>query len=89
MGKTKCDKIIKRKFVKDEDHYVNDEFDDFSYENNQESQKYQKEDNENYINETAIIIRQKIFEYVNDGIHPLCEYLSIDNTENYVKWLLS
>jgi len=86
MGKTKCDEIIKRKFDKDEDHYVNDEFDDIYYEKNEESQK---EENENYINETAILIRQKIFEYVNDGVHPLCEYLSIDNTENYVKWLLS
>ena len=82
----KCDEIIKRKFDKDQDEYANDEFDDICYENHQESQK---EENENYINETANIIRQKIFEYVNDGVHPLCEYLSIDNTENYVKWLLS
>ena len=86
MGKTKCDEIIKRKFNKYEDTLVNDEFDDICFENNQE---FQKEDNEIYINETAILIRQKIFEYVNDGVHPLCEYLSIDNVENYVKWLLS
>lgn len=86
MGKMKNDEIIKRKFNKNEDQYANDEFDDICYENNQESQK---EENENYINETAILIRQKIFEYVNDGVYPLCEYLSIDNVENYVKWLLS
>jgi hypothetical protein len=87
MGKTKCDEIIKRKFNKYEDTLVNDELlDDIYFENNQESQK---EDNEIYINETAILIRQKIFEYVNDGVHPLCEYLSVDNVENYVKWLLS
>jgi len=85
MGKTKCDEIIKRKFNKYEDQFVNDEFDDICYEN----QEYQKEDNEIYINETAILIREKILEYVNDGVHPLCEYLSIDNVENYVKWLLS
>ena len=86
MGKIKSDEIIKRKFDKDEDQYVNDEFEDICDENHQESQK---EENENYINETANIIRQKIFEYVNNGFHPLCEYLSIENTENYVKWLLS
>ena len=86
MGKMKNDEIIKRKFNKDEEQYVNDEFEDICYENHQESQK---EDNENYINDTAILIRQKIFEYVNNGVHPLCEYLSIENTENYVKWLLS
>jgi len=85
MGKTKSDEIIKRKFNKYEDEFVNDEFDDFCYEN----QESQKEDNEIYINETAILIRQKILEYVNDGVYPLCEYLSIDNVENYVKWLLS
>ena len=88
MGKMKNDEIIKRKFNKNEDQYANDEFDDICYENNQESQKEENE-NENYINETAILIRQKIFEYVNDGVYPLCEYLSIDNVENYVKWLLS
>jgi len=86
MGKMKNDEIIKGKFDRYEEQYVNYEFDEISSENYQESQK---EEDELYINETAILIRQKIFEYVHDGIHPICEYLSIDNVENYVRWLLS
>ena len=86
MGKIKGDEIIKQKFDRDEDQYQNDEFEDTCYETQQESQK---EENEIYINETAILVRQKIFEYVNDRVHPLCEYLSVDNVENYVRWLLS
>jgi hypothetical protein len=82
----KNDEIIKRKIERYEEHYSNDEFDDDICENYQE---YQKEEDDLYINETANIIRGKIFEYLHDGAYPLCEYLDINNLENYVRWLLS
>jgi hypothetical protein len=50
---------------------------------------FNQENDDFYINETANIIQHKIFEYVRRGMHPLCEYLDIDNMENYVRWLLN
>jgi hypothetical protein len=39
--------------------------------------------------ETSMIIRDKILEYTDTNFYPLCEYLNIDNVENYINWLLS
>ena len=86
MGKIKSDEIIKRKFDRYEDPCMNDELEDAVCENYQESQK---EEDDLYINETSILIRQKIFEYVHNGGYPLCEYLKINNIENYITYLLS
>lgn len=76
----------KRKIIDSYDDYYsinnNNDLEQVSNENNQENDDF-------YINETANIIQHKIFEYVYRGMHPLCEYLDIDNIENYVRWLLN
>jgi hypothetical protein len=76
----------KRKIIDNYDDYYsiinNNDLEQVSNENNQENDDF-------YINETANIIQHKIFEYVRRGMHPLCEYLDIDNMENYVRWLLN
>ena len=41
-----------------------------------------------YMNETAIIIRQNILDYVDNGGYSLAEYLDIVNVENYLKFLI-
>lgn len=56
--------------------------------NDEDDQEYKKEESELYINETATIIRQKILDYVDAGTYSLCEYLDIENVENYLLWLL-
>ena len=59
-------------------------------ENDEEKEnESKKEEYKLYINETATIIRQKILNYVDKGPYSLCEYLDIDNIENYLSWLLS
>jgi hypothetical protein len=58
-------------------------------ENEEENEnEYRKEEYKLYINETATILRQKILNYVDKGPYSLCEYLDIDNVENYLSWLL-
>jgi hypothetical protein len=47
-----------------------------------------KELNESYDRETAEIIRTQLIEYSQNGAYPLCEYLDIENTTNFTKWLL-
>ena len=46
-----------------------------------------QEDEEYYKFQTTYILRQKIFEYVEDNCEPLCEYLSLEELDNYVEWL--
>lgn len=58
-------------------------------ENEEENEiEYRKEEYKLYINETATILREKILNYVDKGPYSLCEYLDIDNVENYLSWLL-
>ena len=87
MGKTEKKVDIEKQKKSDnyDDYYsVNN---DLEQNINENIQKYEEDDL--YINETANIIQQKIFEYVYIGMHPICEYLNIDNVENYVRWLLN
>ena len=88
MGKTNRPEVTIKRKIKESDQYIvlDENFEDVDYENEQE---YQKEKQEIYMNETAMIIRQKILEYTNDGFHPLCEYLDYANVENYVNWILT
>ena len=51
-------------------------------------EKLEKEQSELYMNETAMIIRNKILVYTDTNFYPICEYLNINNVENYIKWLL-
>ena len=90
MGKTIKEKtIIKNKLYSE--HYNFEEYvkEDMYCENeNDFDEKYEKEECDLYISETAIIIRNKILEYTDNNFYPLCEYLNFDNIENYIKWLL-
>jgi hypothetical protein len=92
MGKTSRHDTPKenKKSKKDIDTYLafseNIEINDDEDENENE---YKKEESKLYINETATIIRRKILDYVDNGPYSLCEYLDIDNVENYLLWLLN
>jgi hypothetical protein len=57
-------------------------------ENENDSDDYAEEDSEQYIVDTANLIKQNILEYVDNEGYPLCEYLDFYNVEKYVKWLL-
>lgn len=37
--------------------------------------------------ETASIVRQELFKYIENGIYPLGEYLDYENTFNFVKYM--
>ena len=89
MGKSVKEKPkIKDKFNSDhysfEEEILKDEF----YENDLD-EKFKKEISNLYMAETSMIIRHKILEYTDTNFYPLCEYLNIDNVENYINWLLS
>ena len=57
-------------------------------ENENDSDDYAEEDSEQYIVDTANLIKQNILEYVHNEGYPLCEYLDFYTIEKYVKWLL-
>jgi hypothetical protein len=57
-------------------------------ENENDSDDYAEEDSEQYIVDTANLIKQNILEYVDNEGYSLCEYLDFYNVEKYVKWLL-
>jgi hypothetical protein len=89
MGKSVKEKPkIKDKFHSDhysfEEEILKDEF----YENDLD-EKFKKEISNLYMAETSMIIRDKILQYTDTNFYPLCEYLNIDNVENYINWLLS
>ena len=44
---------------------------------------------EELLKELSMQIEKDICDYSFKNALPLCEYLDYDNTENYVKWLLS
>jgi hypothetical protein len=68
------------------EQYLNDSDneDDINHENDINNEEQKK----NYMNETAIIIRQNILDYVDNGGYSLAEYLDIVNVENYLKFLI-
>jgi hypothetical protein len=47
-----------------------------------------REEENAYLIETVLLIRERLFEYVNDGCYPMGEFLDFENLENYVQWIL-
>jgi hypothetical protein len=84
MGKTiRVDKKVKKESTQTTDiqsFYIE--------ENDSDSNDYPEEDPEQYIVDTANLIKQNILEYVHNEGYPLCEYLDFYTIEKYVKWLL-
>lgn len=63
-------------------------YSDKDLEDLEELKQEAKELNESYDRETAEIIRTQLIDYSQNGAYPLCEYLDIENTTNFTKWLL-
>lgn len=50
----------------------------------------QKIDNENNIREdTVLLLKKRLIEYSNNSGLSLCEYLDINNIDNYIQWILN
>lgn len=66
---------------------VNDEHE---HENESDSEvghiKQQIEDE--YLFETVLELQKALIDFTNDGGYPLCEFLDIQNVENFVNYLL-
>lgn len=45
--------------------------------------------NEEILTDTAVLIQQRLFDYTVKHALPLCEYLDIENLENYVLYMLN
>lgn len=60
----------------------------YSDKDSEEVKQEARELNDSYDRETAEIIRTQLIEYSQNGAYPLCEYLDIENTTNFTKWLL-
>ena len=89
MGKSVKEKPkIKDKFHSDNYIFEEEILKEESYENDLDEQ-FKKEISNLYMSETSMIIHNKILEYADTNFYPLCEYLNIDNVENYINWLLA
>jgi uncharacterized membrane-anchored protein len=74
-------KILKNKFIINEE----DENDDQTYENKEYINEIEYEIlNDEYFDETLIIIQKELLNYVNHTSQPLCEYLRTRNIENFL-----
>ena len=74
MGKSKRQLEKERKKIYNEEIYIT------SQENIEEKQ--------NDIKETTILIQKELLRFCNENSWPLCEYLDLQNIENFVEWLL-
>jgi hypothetical protein len=63
----------------DEDNESSDDSLDIEYEKFLEYERIE--------NATAML-REKLIQYTGEGSWPLCEYLDLDNVNNYVKWVI-
>jgi len=79
MGKAKR----KLKEQRNEGYEPSQELIDYTEDNEEEYEKQQE-----YMYETATIIRERLINYADKCNLPLCEFLDFLNVENYVKWLL-
>ena len=52
------------------------------------SKKVDQRDPKTMLADTAWELRKTLFEYVDDMAYPLCEYLDMTNTINFVEWVL-
>ena len=58
------------------------------YTNETDYDEYSDQEDEDYYTfETTYILRQRLFEYVEEQCEPLCEFLSLEELDNYVEWL--
>jgi hypothetical protein len=81
MGKAKRQLIQARKaFYEDVESESSDDSWDIEYEKHLEDQK---------IKNASIILREKLIQYADEGSWPLCEYLDLDNVDNFVKWVIT
>lgn len=53
-----------------------------------EDPEYERRLEEEKIMDTAILLRTRLIDYAEHGAYPLCEFLDIENVENYVRWVL-
>jgi hypothetical protein len=40
-----------------------------------------------YLDDTVYLLQKRLLDYSDDGLFPLCEFLSLEQIENYVDWL--
>lgn len=62
---------------------------DSSPEDEIEKYEVEKEIKEEHILNTSILLRERLIQYADDCAYPLCEFLDIENIENYVRWILN
>jgi len=75
--------------ARQECYEINEDTNNYSSDKDLEELKQEaKELNDSYDRETAEIIRAQLIEYAQNGAYPLCEYLDIENTTSFTKWLL-
>lgn len=50
--------------------------------------KAERLESEYYDIESSLLIQRRLIEYANKECWPLCEFLDITNTENFMHWIL-
>ena len=85
MGKASRQLNQARQECYDTNENINNNYSDIDSEELKEEARELKD---SYDRETAEIIRSQIIEYAQNGAYPLCEYLDIENTTNFTKWLI-
>ena len=50
--------------------------------------EYKRQVEEEKIMDTSVLLRARLMDYTEHGAYPLCEFLDINNVENYVRWVL-
>ena len=64
-----------------------DHQEDYVNETDYDEEYLNQEDEDYYTFETTYILRQRLFEYIEDQCEPLGEYLSLEELDNYIEWL--
>lgn len=82
MGKAKRKLIAARKAYYD---YV---YDDCDLEEQQPDFETKRIETEMYNTDTAFILQQRLIEYAMENNWPLCEFLDLENVENFIQWML-
>ena len=54
----------------------------------EEKDKEYIKEKEYYLLDTVFILRDNLMKYTDDCVIPLCEYLDINNVENYLNWVV-
>ena len=80
MGKTST-KLVIDKYYEDETSDDDDD-EEFGVDICQENL------NKEYDYDSAVLLYDKIMEYVKEGYYPICEYLNLNDVERFLKWIL-